>query len=98
MCDDIDSRWDSDYLFSGTDDPYLAPMGSLVQWKHGGHIHALAYELRARSGEFCHPSYAIPMRHMMRQVLEENDLADAMGLVESKSSLLGVEFADRVPA
>lgn len=79
-------------------DPYLAPMGSIVNWSAGGHIFNWAYALRLRSGTMCHPAYAIPMRRLMLQVVEGAPaLATALGLVRSPKSLLGVEFTDRIP-
>jgi hypothetical protein len=79
-------------------DPYVAPMGSVVSWRAGAHIFNWCYGLRLRSATVCHPGYAIPARNLMRDIMEHNRLADALGLVESKHSLLGVEFSDRVPA
>lgn len=86
------------YVGDGADDPYIAPMGTRTSWCMGGHILHWAYMLRLRSPRQCHPAYALPMRRAMRAILEFNDVADAMGIVESKKSLGGVEFVDRIGA
>lgn len=108
VCDKIMNlpQWSCHHDSFITDDPYLAPMGSLMTWHAGGHVLNWAYGLRLRSyaeaGNLkagCHPAYAMPMRHLMRQIRSQAGwLADAMGIVKSPKSWLGVEFEDRVPA
>lgn len=101
ICDKVEGLSAQGWNFQHEDtvetDPYLAPMGSMVTWRASGHIFNWAYLLRLRSGPMCHPAYAIPCRHLMNEILDLTTLADALGLVESKNSLLGVEFKDRVP-
>lgn len=103
QCPDMMSYVDNNL---SKDDPYLAPMGSCMMWAAGGHIFNWAYALRLRSWADsknpkagCHPAYAIPMRNLMKQILDEAPvIAEAMGIVSSMSSFMGVEFSDRVPA
>ena len=78
-------------------DNYLALMGTPVQWPMGGHFLNWAYALRLRSKiPGCHPAYALPMRCLMRQILEHAPkLAEVLDLVEDKAALGGVEFRDR---
>lgn len=96
LCDDLDN----DDMTSGTHelvettDPYLAPMGAIVTWKAGGHMLNWAYAMRLRTTSKCHPAYSIPMRYLMRSLLE-TPIGDAMGLVYDSQALLEVEFEDR---
>lgn len=107
LCQQIENmvdvpNWYSDYPRL---DPYLAQMGSWMTWEAGGHILNWAYALRLRSWADsknpkagCHPAYAIPMRNLMKQILTAApDIAEAMGIVASPKSFMGVEFMDRVP-
>lgn len=78
---------------------YTAPMGTILTWQIGGHVFNWAYALRLRSGVMCHPAYAMPMRYLMNEILINSPkLAEAMGIVRSRKSLVGVEFSDRVPS
>lgn len=100
VCETVDklTGWRCVHDDFTSDDPYVAPMGSLVRWRMGGHLLNWAYALRIRSAPTCHPAYSLPMRWIMRQLLGSADwIADAMGVVDSPKSLLGVEFIDRVP-
>lgn len=95
-----------EYAGSNEDDPYVAPMGALMDWDAGGHALNWAYLMRLRSWAHakepkagCHPAYAIPTRHLMKEVVEKLPrVADAMGLVHCDAALCGVEFVDRIPS
>jgi hypothetical protein len=95
VCDELGSLPFDHHSFS---DPYLATMNSLIPWHAGGHALNWAYALRLRSKvPGCHPAYAIPMRHLMRQITQQAPrLAGVMGIVQHDKALLGVEFSDRV--
>lgn len=92
-----ESMFDVDFVAHSFYDPYLAVMASPLSWRASGHALNWAYMLRIRSRlPGCHPAYALPMRALMRQILDEAPrLADVMGLVRAPGALGGVEFADR---
>jgi hypothetical protein len=107
VCKQIDKEVDTEHWYPDqfSNDPYVAPMGSWMVWSAGGHILNWAYEMRLRSWADsknpkagCHPAYAIPTRNLMKQVVDNAPLvAEAMGIVASPASFMGVEFTDRVP-